>query len=764
MGINTPTPKDGSNGSPPENKPLPTMEEIEKRMDELRKRSEEMKKGNDDILKELETDAAKRKEVEDARKEAKKQQGATDAVLGNAPAEETPVQTEPGTPEQNEADETPAQRVAPDVLLTYAVHQMEAMLSSDALWESFVSMGDMQKKRTEVLAADAKAHPENTGLQRTHQIAQQNLQEFESLRVKFPTRIENPTDEQKKQAGNMLFALQKLNTVLNGYDGLKGDPQDVFSYMPQFLELAKKLEKSSGKEASEQERKEVSDLLAKNQETKKRFESFQAQNPKTNGEKAMITFIRDAGESVSKRIADISKREGNEKTTESNAALLFQAKLLESLMNQYDLYMALKDKHPEFGDMAGFPVGTGESFEDMLVAATQRAAESNAKPTTKPAEPTVIAQNTPGAKTPEPPAAGMPAKPSSPDPDLEAIRNEPKKPAVQAQSPALDSGIAAVPKQNTDTSTPIAKLDTPNIPARPPRFDTPPLERRDVDTPIAQTPPRPTLPRRESTDRPPQVTIPDTVTLPPQVAQNDLTPKGAVAQPAPTQNPTVAAVPKPADIAAQKPTAQPEKPPVATAKPTDVPAQKPAEQVAAAVPKSPEPVRPTAEKPVATAIEKPVQKPVAASPESRDTFSTLNGSIDVAGKDIYIAYYWPDGSRAFNFFRLGSTPDTVSVNMPGRFSAVRTANGWSVRPAPGLRGTFLLRVDGVNQWTYLDRNQNAQGNARNIQPQRAYQAPQPQQQRSAYGQPSAYPQYTNNYVREPRFPRLRRFFSRFRRG
>jgi len=45
MGINTPTPKDGSNGSPPENKPLPTMEEIEKRMEELKKPSQKKQKG-----------------------------------------------------------------------------------------------------------------------------------------------------------------------------------------------------------------------------------------------------------------------------------------------------------------------------------------------------------------------------------------------------------------------------------------------------------------------------------------------------------------------------------------------------------------------------------------------------------------------------------------------------------------------------------------------------------------------------------------------
>lgn len=117
-------------------------------------------------------------------------------------------------------------------------------------------------------------------------------------------------------------------------------------------------------------------------------------------------------------------------------------------------------------------------------------------------------------------------------------------------------------------------------------------------------------------------------------------------------------------------------------------------------------------------------------------YALANGEIFVPAANAFVAFYGPDGKRVIDFVRL----EDAETGTRGRVEAMRTANGWIVRPAPGLLGTVLLQAGTVNHWVPLD------GRA----PFSQEAVPPAPRNRVAYGQ---------TYGTEERRPFLRRFFG-----
>lgn len=93
----------------------------------------------------------------------------------------------------------------------------------------------------------------------------------------------------------------------------------------------------------------------------------------------------------------------------------------------------------------------------------------------------------------------------------------------------------------------------------------------------------------------------------------------------------------------------------------------------------------------------------APSVEKRESLASKEGLIDIPGKEIYVAFYLPDGTRSMDFVKLGSRAEIAEMNVTGRFSAVRTDGGWAIRPEKGLMGTFLIRADGKDRQVRVRR-------------------------------------------------------------
>lgn len=175
---------------------------------------------------------------------------------------------------------------------------------------------------------------------------------------------------------------------------------------------------------------------------------------------------------------------------------------------------------------------------------------------------------------------------------------------------------------------------------------------------------------------------------------------------------------------------------------------KPAETASAAslpnVDAVPATITPSPNAPVA-AVEKSAQEnaqqPVATPEKAIDAapFALRNGEIRVPGNDVYIAYYGPDNRRARDFVRLPANQETAY--MPGLFDAVHTADGWIVRPAAGLKGTFMFGERDTNHWVPLDGSGSFDKPAERVYQQQYY---------------------NQGYARQPRFPRIRNFVRRMR--
>lgn len=133
-------------------------------------------------------------------------------------------------------------------------------------------------------------------------------------------------------------------------------------------------------------------------------------------------------------------------------------------------------------------------------------------------------------------------------------------------------------------------------------------------------------------------------------------------------------------------------------------APEPIQAPAMSIPESGMPVRRELPDEPAGKADVPVRPPRAVTePRFEAEALTVEGMISIPGKEVYVAFYLPDGSRSMDFVRLGSHEGINNVSVAGRFHASRGPNGWMMQPDPGLTGTFLIRSDGKDRQVRVRR-------------------------------------------------------------